>query len=142
MSQILIDGLISQNLFKLVSIVKMDILPRIHFFLSMLPLSPPTDYWDKIHSLVSKFIWLTTLQCHKRDGGLSVPNFRHYFLSFILRPLADWLNPDSVTFWKPIAITHRLEDLIYSAVPLKQAKLRLSPIMSYLLSIWRLAEKE
>ena len=137
-----------------VSIIKMDILPRINFFSSMLPLPPPIDYWKKVHSLVSRFIWggkrprvkLTTLQRDKTEGGLSVPNFKYYFWSFVLRPLTDWLNPNSDPCWKPIeknlASSHRLEDLIYSTVPLKRAKLRLGPIMSFLLSTWIIAEKE
>lgn len=134
-----------------VSIVTMEILPRIIFFL-LLPLPPPTDYWDKIHFLISKFVWggkwpcikLTTLQHHKSEGGNSVPNFKHYFWSFVLRSLSVWLNPDSVTGLKAIevnlAFPHRLEDLIYSAIPLKWAKLWLCPIMSFLLPVW-LAEK-
>lgn len=98
-----------------------------------------------------KFIWggkqprvkPTTLHRHKIEGGLSVPNFKHYFWSFVLRPLADWLNTDSSPCWKPIesnlASPHRLEDLIYSSVALKWAKLLLGSIMSFLLSTWHLA---
>lgn len=137
-----------------VSIIKMDILPRINFFSSMLPLSPPTDYWKKVHSLISKFIWagkrprvkLSTLQRHKLEGGFSVPDFKFYFWSFVLRPLTDWLTPDSDPCWKPIeknlVLPHRLEDLIYSAVPLKRSKLRFGPIVNFLLSTWCTVEKE
>lgn len=39
-----------------ISIVKMNILPRLNFVSLMLPLSPPSGYWDKIHSTFSIFI--------------------------------------------------------------------------------------
>ena len=89
---------------------------------------------------------LATLQWLKTKGGLSVPNFKYYFWSFVLRPLSDWLNSNSDPCWKSIeknlASPHRLEDLIYSAVPLKRAKLRLGHVLSFLLSTWVIAEKE
>lgn len=78
-----------QSLRTRVSIIKIDLLPQVNFF-SLLPLPPPTNCWDKIHSLFSKFIWggsqlkMSTLQRHKSEGGLSVPNFKHYFWSFVL----------------------------------------------------------
>lgn len=108
---------------------------KIETDLDRLSLPLPTDYWKKVHSLVSKFIWgdkqprvkLATLHRHKIDGGLFWTIFEHYFWSFVLRPLSDWLNPDSAACWKPIesylASPHRLVDLIYSNVPLKQGKL-------------------
>ena len=83
-----------------ISVVKMNVLPRIHFVSSMLPLSPPSDYWHKLESAVSTFIWngkrlrlkKSALQRSKEDGGLSVPNFKLYVWSFVLRPLLTWLT--------------------------------------------------
>lgn len=70
-----------------VSVVKMNILPRINFVSSMLPLSPPSDSWHKLEAAGSKFIWKgkrprlkkSTLQRRKENGGLSVPNFKLIF---------------------------------------------------------------
>ena len=135
------------------SVVKMDILPRVNFFFSMLPLTPPHKYWQKLQSLVSQFIWkgkqpwikTSTLQRHRAQGGLSVPNFKLYFWSFIFRPISVWLNPNASVSWRPVeerlASPNQFQDLIHSALSCKQAKQRLGPIVSYLLTVWRAAEK-
>lgn len=87
----------------------MDILPRVNFYSSMIPLAPPLGYWNKLKSLVSKFIRKgkrphlkhTTLQRDKSHGGLALP------------------------------------DLVYANVPLKKAELCLGPIISFLLISYR-----
>ena len=83
------------------SVIKMNVLPRIHFISSMIPLAPPEGYWKKLHSVVSTFLWnkktprikASTLQRHKSSGGVNLPNFEWYSWCFVLRPLATWLNP-------------------------------------------------
>lgn len=59
----------------------MDVLPRVSFFSSMIPIAPPVGHWKK-HKLISKFIWngkkpclkWTALQQDKTQGGLSLPD--------------------------------------------------------------------
>ncbi len=131
----------------------MDVLPRVNFYSSMIPLAPPLGYWDKLQSLVSKFIWkgkrprlkLTTLQRDKTQGGLSLPDFKTYFWSYVLRPLSTWFNPSSSVSWRPIeenlALPHRLQDLVYANIPLKKAKLHLGPVISFLLTSYHTVMK-
>ena len=53
-----------------VAIIKMNILPRVNFVSSMLPLPPPPQYWSKLQSAITTFVWcdkqprikLTTMQ--------------------------------------------------------------------------------
>lgn len=86
-----------------VSIVKMNILPRINFISSMITLSPPVNHWDKINSIISQFIWnkkrlrlkRSTTQRGVDSGGLSVPNFKFYFWSFVLRPILVWHDTEA-----------------------------------------------
>lgn len=74
-----------------ISIIKMDTLPRINIFSSMIPLPPPIGYWDKLNKVISKFDWggkwprikFSTLQRSKSDGGLAVPNSKLYFWSYV-----------------------------------------------------------
>lgn len=120
----------------------------------MLPLSPPPKYWENIHSLISKFLWkgkrprisLATLQRFKCSGGLSVPNFKYYYWAFILRSLSTWFCQSNKASWKNIEENlvhpHRLTDVIYSSISLKQAKARFGPIITNLISVWRTVEKE
>ena len=91
-----------------ISIVKMNILPRINFVSSMVPLPPPSDYWSKLQSATSKFIknrkrprlkW-STLQRRRENGGLAVPNFELYSWSFVLRPLLSWFDSYSSVSWR------------------------------------------
>lgn len=119
----------------------------------MIPLAPPLGYWDKLQSLFSKFIWkgkrprlkLTTLQRDKTIGGLALPDLKIYFWSYVLRPLSTWLNPSSSVSWRPneenIALPLRLQDLVYANIPLKKAKLRLDPVISFLLTSYRTVMK-
>ncbi len=40
-----------------ISMVKMNILPRVNFLFSILPYFPPPKFFKEINSLISKFIW-------------------------------------------------------------------------------------
>jgi len=134
-----------------ISVVKMIVLPQVNFLSSMLPLSPHIEYWDTLHSLITTFIWnnkrpkikLTTLQREKSVGGWGVPNFKVYHWCFVLRTIKLWLDPTKPVCWRPLedklAHPHRLQDLIYAEVPLKQAKMRFGPIIFNLLLTWKLA---
>lgn len=135
-----------------IPIVKMNILPRLHFFSSMIPLSTHVNFWSKIHSNISQFIWnrkrphlkLSTLQRKKEDGGLAVPNCKFYFWSFVLRPLHVWFNPHTSVSWRKIEenIVHpwNLEDGLIANVSIKQCRLRFGPIVAHLIHTWRMVE--
>ena len=135
-----------------ISIIKMNVLPRVNFVSSMLQLPPPKGYWRRIHSLTCNFIWgkkktkvkFSTLQQHKDQGGLGVPNFQWYYWSFTVRSISKWLDPNSEVSWREmeqnIVKPHRLEDLIYSNIPTGKLTNQFGPIITETLSIWRQIE--
>ena len=135
-----------------VSVVKMNIFPRINFISSMIPLSPPVNYWNKIHSIVSQFIWnrkqprlnLSTTQRGVASGGLSVPNFKFYFWSFVLRPLIVWCDSDALVSWRKLEENcvrpWNLQEVLFANISSKQCRVRFGPIVSQLIQTWRAAE--
>lgn len=136
-----------------VSIVKMNVLPRINFVTSMVPLPPPPEYWSKLRLAISKFIWnrkrprlkMSTSQRRREDGGLSVPNFELYSWSFVLRPLLSWFDSDSAVSWRMLennmVAPWTLKDVLFVNMSMKQCQLRFGPIIAHLMLVWRLAEK-
>uniref|UniRef100_A0A8C1GVL0 Reverse transcriptase domain-containing protein n=1 Tax=Cyprinus carpio TaxID=7962 RepID=A0A8C1GVL0_CYPCA len=136
-----------------ISVIKMNILPRINFVGSMLPLAPPKGYWKKINLLLSKFIWagkrprikISVLQRPKKSGGLGLPNFQLYHWAFVLRSLSIWFDTASCVSWRSIEENivkpHRLQDLIYSNISIKQSKVKFGSIITELISTWNAAEK-
>ena len=130
-----------------ISIIKMNILPRVNFISSMLPLSPSKGFWEKLHLLAANFIWnnkkhrvkLSLLQKHKDNGGFNVPNFKLYHWSFVLRPLSQWLNPLSIVSWRSleenIIVPHRIQDLIYANISPKDSQ-KFGSIISEMIKVW------
>ncbi len=82
------------------SIGKKNILPRVDFVSSMVPLPLLPQYWSKLQSAITKFLWwgkrphikLTTMQRGRQASGLSFPNFKLYNWALTLRPLQTWFQ--------------------------------------------------
>lgn len=65
--------------------VKMTILPKINYLLTMIPIHPPSSWFKSLDSVITRFYWknkpqrikLATLQKPKAQGGLNAPNFQY-----------------------------------------------------------------
>ena len=93
-----------------IAVVKMNILPRVNFVSSMIPLAPPVGYWKKLDTLLRKYIWnnkkpsikWSVLQYGKSAGGWACPNFKFYHWSFVLRSLNVWMEDVNSSSWKSL----------------------------------------
>ena len=130
----------------------MNLLPRLNFLFSMLPLSPPPGYFKEINSILSQFIWngkrprikLATLQCPILSGGLAVPNFELYYLSFQFKALHIWVDPQSKASWRVIEADkvkpHRLQDILFAGTGNKNNKYKFGPVVANSIRIWKRVE--
>ena len=115
----------------------------------MLPLAPPVGHREKLQTFVSRYVWkgkrprvkMSILQRHKLSGGLGFPNFQFYFWSSTLRPVHTWLNPSAQVasrfLEENLVKPHRLQDLIYSNIPIKTCKSKFGSLISHLVATWR-----
>uniref|UniRef100_A0A3B3TBN1 Reverse transcriptase domain-containing protein n=1 Tax=Paramormyrops kingsleyae TaxID=1676925 RepID=A0A3B3TBN1_9TELE len=106
--------------------VKMNVLARINFISSMLPLSPPPGYWASVKSAISTFLWdgkrpsvrHSALIRDRLDGGVSLPDFEIYHLAFTLRPVWSWISPPQhPPAWLPIEAEYALPHLCSQIIP-------------------------
>lgn len=130
------------------SIIKMNVLSRINFLSSMLPVAPPLGYWKKLNAIVSSYLWngkkprikALTLYRLKSAGGVSLPNFEWYSWCFALRALSLWFKPHISTSWRQIEAQllqpYNMQQFLYSNSPLRAIKNKYGPIIAYLMSIW------
>lgn len=85
-----------------ISTIKMNVLPKMNYYFSMIPVYPNKKWFSSVDSAIIKFYWkdetprirLTTLQNSKELGGLNAPDFLHYFLAIQLQYVHKWLYSD------------------------------------------------
>lgn len=96
-----------------ISVVKMNILPRLLFLFQMIPYDIPVAFFTLIRSLISKYVWnrklprlaRTLLIRSKRQGGLALPNIKQYFLAIIMGRISDWKYHKASKLWVNLELT-------------------------------------
>lgn len=131
----------------------MHVLPRLNFCSYILPLAPPPKYWEKIHSIIARFLWkgrrpkikLVNLQRKKELGGLSVPNFKLYSLALSLRPVINWFYENTSMSWikieRNLVAPAALKDVLFTQLPISKCKSKYGEIISYAIENMRKIEK-
>lgn len=78
--------------------IKMTILPKFTYLFQMVPVFIPKSFFVSLDSVFSSYIWQNKkprvnkllLQRLKRDGGMGLPNTRHYYWAANIRCLTFW----------------------------------------------------
>uniref|UniRef100_A0A8C6NVZ4 Reverse transcriptase domain-containing protein n=1 Tax=Nothobranchius furzeri TaxID=105023 RepID=A0A8C6NVZ4_NOTFU len=135
-----------------VSVIKMNILPRVNFISSMIPLPPPRQYWAKLQAAITKYVWngkrprikIQTMQRERKDGGLSLPDFKLYNRAFTLRPLSVWFQTDVKVSWRELEESlvspHSLHQILH-LYPMGSRSSSYGQIITYMLKVWEIAGK-
>lgn len=104
--------------------------------------------------MIQKYLWngghskiqLSKLQIFKENGGLSVPDFKLYFMSYQLRAIQTWLNPHSLAPWRDIEAElvkpYRLQDILFSGLFLRKYALNFGNIITSTISNFRGTEEK
>ena len=113
----------------------------------MLHLPPQPQFWNQIQGKVSDFIWNgqrpriknSILQQDRHLGGLGVPNFESYYLSFITRALVRWFEQDSGVPWveleKHIIHPYSFKDILFSGLSNTYCR-RFGPLVAHSVYVW------
>lgn len=94
-------GVLPLDLGSRIRTIKMNILPRLLYLFTALPVEVPLKQFREWDRHLSRFIWnnkrprvrYSTLQLPGERGGMALPCLKDYFLSAQLRPLWCWCNP-------------------------------------------------
>uniref|UniRef100_A0A3B1J7U7 Reverse transcriptase domain-containing protein n=1 Tax=Astyanax mexicanus TaxID=7994 RepID=A0A3B1J7U7_ASTMX len=81
-----------------INAIKMIILPRYLYLFQNLPFFLPNSFFQLIDTCILSFIWAqktpriskTHLQKSTTDGGLNLPNFKHYYWAANARAISFW----------------------------------------------------
>ena len=81
-----------------VEIIKMNILPRLSFVISAIPLKFPQQWFKEIDKILSSFLWCDKkprinhkkLSMPRNKGGLAVPDVYLYYLAYNVRFPLSW----------------------------------------------------
>ena len=132
-----------------ISTIKMTILPKVNYLLSMTPVQPTTSWFKSLDSAITKFYWknktprikLSTLQKPKTLGGLEAPNFTLYCLANHLQYVHKWIhhNQSDITWLdleRTICKDIQISDMPFLTPTIKKHPSFKAPTISSGLSAW------
>ena len=99
-----------------ISAVKMNILPKINYLLSMTPVTPPSGWFSSLDNAVTKFYWK-----HQKPRIKLAPNFYYYFLLHQLLYITRWTSSSNQP-WKDIEES-LIQELDINSIPFIDKKI-------------------
>uniref|UniRef100_A0A671X7A5 Reverse transcriptase domain-containing protein n=1 Tax=Sparus aurata TaxID=8175 RepID=A0A671X7A5_SPAAU len=131
-----------------INILKMNVLPKFLYLFQSIPLSPPTHFFAKMKSMLSKFIWnnrrarlrLSLLYLPYERGGLKLPNLQWYYWAAQLSTASYWFTSETQLSW---VNTERgntshlpLNSYLYSDKPKDLKKSTQNPFVKNTIQVW------
>uniref|UniRef100_A0A671TVY8 Reverse transcriptase domain-containing protein n=1 Tax=Sparus aurata TaxID=8175 RepID=A0A671TVY8_SPAAU len=139
-----------------VNLIKMVILPKFLYLFQHIPICLNKSFFANLDQQFNAFIWHNKparikkhiLQLSKSEGGLALPNFRHYFWACNINKLLYWLHDKSVDACPPWAHTEisssscSLHSMICSQLPISAHKVSTNPVVTNTIKIWTQFRKQ
>lgn len=106
-----------------ISVVKMNILPRLLFLFQMIPFKIPAGFFTLLRTMICRYVWnrrrprlaRSLFTRSKREGGLALPDIKGYFLAVTLNRISDWKYHRNSKLWVSLEIALSGTDL-YSQI--------------------------
>lgn len=131
--------------------VKMTVMPRLLYLFQTIPIFIPKSFFKELNKCTSSFIWKKTvprirrefLERRREEGGLALPNYKHYYWAANIHKLLFWvseLDEDEIPVWvhmeryasSPVS----LRSLVCAPLPLSKHLYTNNPVVHGSIKIW------
>lgn len=130
-----------------ISIVKMNVLPRLLFEFQIIPYKIPPGFFKLVQSRICRYVWnrkrpriaYKWLIKPKNRGGLAIPDFKLYFLAIALNRISDWKYHKNSKLWVQLEMDLSGVDLFLLIwIPSRFRRLAptVSPLTKSSLAMW------
>lgn len=139
-----------------VNLIKMVILPRFLYPFQHIPLFINKSFFTKLDQAINSFLWcgkrarirMAVLQLPKSEGGLALPNFRHYYWASNINKILFWSSSSlagSQPLWAQLEVTTSglsLWSVVCSQLPILVNQVSKNPLVTNTLKIWSQFRKQ
>ena len=133
-----------------VNLIKMVVLPKFLYLFQHIPICLNKSFFVNLDRQLNAFVWCnkparikkSILQLPKRDGGLALPNFRHYYWACNINKLIYWLHGEGTNSSSPWTHTEisssscSLHSIVCSQLPINVNNVSPNPIVINTIKIW------